>query len=235
MIILDRNRPSLFHQDYWHLRALREAVDQFVARHEARLHGAKIIDFGSSNGPYVQLLESKGATVTLADIQPDRPEILPIDLQTGRVPVEDSSVDIVLSTQVLEHVPEVHQYLTEAHRMLKPDGVMFLTTHGTWYLHRLPTDMRRWTMDGLKYDIEKAGFVVDSVEPKIGILATATHARAVAMRDFLLRHRVLAPLRVITNFLFNLRMGIEEMLTSDAGRDRLQQSLIVSARAVKRS
>lgn len=233
MLVLDRYRPSLFHQDYWHLRALRDAMDEFIGRHRDRLRGAFILDFGSSNGPYIPALEAAGARVQLADIEPDRPEILPIDLKTGRVPLDDASADVVLSTQVLEHVPEVQDYLREAHRLLKHDGLLFLTTHGTWYLHRLPTDMRRWTMDGLKYDVEKAGFVVDSVEPKIGILATATHARAVAMRDFLLRTKVLAPLRVATNLLFNLRMGLEEMLTSSAGRDRLQQSLIVTARAKK--
>ena len=215
------------------MRALRDAVDAFVARYSTEIRGASIVDLGSSNGPYSSLLISHGAKVQLADIEPSRPEILEIDLKTGRVPLPDSTVDIVVSTQVLEHVPEVDVYLREAHRLLRPGGLLFLTTHGTWQLHRLPTDMRRWTIDGLKYDVEKAGFSISEIVPRIGILATSTHIRAVAMRDFLQRTRVFAPLRVLTNLIFNLRMGIEEFLTSDAGREKLQQSLIVTGRAVK--
>jgi len=233
MVTLDRYRPTLLHIDYWPLCALRDAVDDFTTRHANVLKGAKVLDLGSSNGPYSKPLESYGAQVALADIGPVKAGILQIDLATGRVPLADSSVDVVFSTQVLEHVPEVNIYLQEARRLLRPDGLLFLTTHGTWYLHRLPTDMRRWTQDGLKYDIEKAGFTVSSIAPKIGILATSTHARAAAMRDFLLRTRLLSPLRVVSNLFFNLRMGFEEWITSEAGREKLQQLLIVTARAVK--
>ena len=42
--------------------------------------------------------------------------------------VSDASVDIVMATEVLEHLPDPTTFLREVHRGLKPDGVVVLTT-----------------------------------------------------------------------------------------------------------
>ena len=189
-----------------------------------------MVDFGSAMSPYARALREAGVEMLPADLPPVQSGVLEIS-PDGRVPLDDASVDAVLSTQVLEHVPDVPAYLNEARRLMKPGGILFLSTHGTWYLHRVPTDMRRWTADGLTYDIERCGFKVDHIEPRIGILATASHARMYSLANFLKRTKVLSPLRSVTNTLFNLRMGFEEMVTSQHGRDALQQLLIVTARA----
>jgi SAM-dependent methyltransferase len=230
MITLDRFRPRLFHQDYWPLVAIRQEVEKLIAERGERLRGERWVDFGAAMSPYAGALRSAGADVVPADLPPVDAGVLEIG-PDGRVPLDAGSVDAVMSTQVLEHVPDVASYLSEARRLLKPGGTLFLTTHGTWYLHRVPTDMRRWTADGLRYDIERCGFAVERVVPRIGILATASHARMYALAGFLKRTRVLAPLRGVTNALFNIRMGIEEMLTSQDGRDALQQLLVVTAHA----
>jgi SAM-dependent methyltransferase len=230
MFSINRYQPSLLNQDYWPLRAISQELDRFVQAESENLRGSRVLDFGSSNLPYRVAFESTGAELVGADINPQDPRILPIDPATSRVGVVESSFDYVLSTQVLEHVPEVQQYLGEAMRVLKSAGKLFLTTHGTWYLHRVPTDMRRWTIDGLRYEHERAGFVVERIVPRIGMMATATHLRSVAVRDVLLKSRVLAPLRVATNLLFNLRMGLEEILSTPAGMEKMQQLLIVTAR-----
>jgi SAM-dependent methyltransferase len=70
----------------------------------------------------------------------------------------------VLSTQVVEHVPYVGAYLREAHRVLKPDGRLVVTTHGIWEDHPGPLDLRRWTLSGLARDVAEAGFHVISCE-----------------------------------------------------------------------
>ena len=47
-----------------------------------------------------------------------------IDLQDIALP--DSSVDILLTPHVLEHVPDTNRALREIHRILAPDGAMYL-------------------------------------------------------------------------------------------------------------
>jgi SAM-dependent methyltransferase len=81
----------------------------------------------------------------------------------GRLAIPDDSFDMVLSTQVLEHVFQPQDYLKEAMRVLKPGGKLILTTHGVWEDHGCPYDFRRWTYDGLCRELEQAGFQVKKV------------------------------------------------------------------------
>jgi SAM-dependent methyltransferase len=86
----------------------------------------------------------------------------------------------VLSTQVLEHVNCHNRYLLEANRLLKPGGILILSTHGSFYDHGCPWDFRRWTAEGLKLDIENAGFRVEIVSK----LTTNGRALAYLVRNF---------------------------------------------------
>jgi SAM-dependent methyltransferase len=71
---------------------------------------------------------------------------------------------MVISTQVLEHVPNPAHYVAECFRVLKPGGSLLLTTHGVFHDHGCPYDFQRWTADGLRRLIEESGFRVDEVK-----------------------------------------------------------------------
>jgi SAM-dependent methyltransferase len=82
----------------------------------------------------------------------------------GRVPEADGRFDAVLSTQVLEHVPDSDLYLRECGRLLRPGGLLLISTHGSFPDHGCPHDYRRWTAGGLRQDLLKAGFIVESMQ-----------------------------------------------------------------------
>jgi SAM-dependent methyltransferase len=133
--------------------------------------GGVVLDFGCADQPYRELLpphvEYRGADLEgnpMADltIRPD-----------GSLPLPDESVDLVLSTQVLEHVRDPAHYLREAKRVLRPGGGLVLTTHGIMYFHPDPVDYWRWTADGLRALIEEADLRVEQVEGGLGLAATA--------------------------------------------------------------
>jgi SAM-dependent methyltransferase len=116
------------------------------------------LDYGAGTSPYRSLMH--GAELRTADLDDNGyPADYLLDAD-GRCPVPDASFDGVLSTQVLEHVPDPQAYLREAYRIIKPGGCLVLTTHGVWKDHG-GIDLWRWTAHGLRREVEAAGFALD--------------------------------------------------------------------------
>jgi SAM-dependent methyltransferase len=74
------------------------------------------------------------------------------------IPFANNSYDAVLCSQVLEHASEPGILLKEILRILKPQGVLFMTIPFFWPEHELPYDYRRFTRYGLQKLLETAGF-----------------------------------------------------------------------------
>jgi SAM-dependent methyltransferase len=66
------------------------------------------------------------------------------------LPVDDGSFDVVLCTQVLEHVEDPAQAVRELHRATAPGGRVLASTHGVMVYHPNPGDHWRWTHTGLE-------------------------------------------------------------------------------------
>jgi SAM-dependent methyltransferase len=134
---------------------LRHGIEELLASPAVKIR--HVVDFGAGNSPYRPLFRPTCETYLAADL-PGNPladvEITP----GGHLPLEDMSVDCVVSTQVLEHVPDPHAYLLEARRVLTDDGCLILSTHGMWRYHPDPGDYWRWTLDGLALELQRAGF-----------------------------------------------------------------------------
>jgi SAM-dependent methyltransferase len=152
--VRERAAPRPGDPFYVHLRDLRDALAAELAGGRGRW-----LDYGSDTSPYRHLLgraEVRTADMLRGGTRPDH-----VLDEEGAIPgVAAATFDGVLSTQVLEHVPDAGAYLREALRVLKPGGRLVLTTHGVWEDHPGPLDLRRWTLDGLARDAAEAGFRV---------------------------------------------------------------------------
>jgi len=84
------------------------------------------------------------------------------------LPFKSESFDTVLSTQVLEHVPEPKKMLEEVYRVLKNGGCLILTAPMIWGLHEIPNDYYRYTEYGLRYLAESIGFKVVYIGTQTG-------------------------------------------------------------------
>jgi ubiquinone/menaquinone biosynthesis C-methylase UbiE len=84
------------------------------------------------------------------------------------IPVSDSSFDIVLLTEVLEHLPEPLPALKELNRVLKKGGYLYLTVPQGWEEHIPPHDYYRYTQYGLRHLLEKADFRIEKIEKRGG-------------------------------------------------------------------
>lgn len=74
------------------------------------------------------------------------------------MPFEDVSFDCAMATEVLEHVPDPHAFLTEVRRILRPEGVLFMTMPFLWPLHETPHDECRYTPFAVHRLLSIAGF-----------------------------------------------------------------------------
>ena len=64
---------------------------------------------------------------------------------TRGIPLEDSSCDTILTTDVVEHIPDPTIMFSELYRVLKRGGKIILTTPFMYWLHEEPHDYFRFT------------------------------------------------------------------------------------------
>ncbi|WP_374525877.1 class I SAM-dependent methyltransferase [Sphingopyxis sp.] len=203
-----RSKPRIWDTDWLVLRPLSRLILDHVRTHSP---AARLVDLGCGDMPYKAELEQQSVHYLGADI--DDGGDLRIDAN-GRVPLEEQSVDAVLSVQVLEHVRDLGIYFGEIRRLLRRDGILYLSTHGSWLYHPHPEDHRRWTGPGLVAELDAHGFRVEESVALVGPLATTTLIRMTGFVFFLRKIPLLGS--AIANglaVLMNLRALIEDKLT----------------------
>jgi SAM-dependent methyltransferase len=119
---------------YEHLDALRAAeIDKVVPFVPL---GARILEVGAGTGKQSLELRRRGFDVTaieIADSSYAAHRVFPIiDYDGATIPLPDASVDVVFSSNVLEHVSDLARMHSEIRRVLKADGqcIHVLPTHG---------------------------------------------------------------------------------------------------------
>jgi SAM-dependent methyltransferase len=90
-----------------------------------------------------------------------------------KLPFADNHFDCTVAFQVLEHIPDPLEMLSEAYRIIKPGGYLVLTTPFMWGEHEQPHDYYRYTQFGLGYLAEKAGFEKIRIEGQTGYWGTS--------------------------------------------------------------
>ena len=203
--------PRPWHRLAFIVRKLPERLGVLIADLGVR-DGDRVLDFGAADSPYREKLPT-GVVFIAADLAGNPRadvEIAP----DGTLPLEDASVDAVLSTQVLEHVEDPGHYLAEAFRVLRPGGRMLLSTHGMMFFHPDPVDYWRWTGSGLQRAVAAAGFEVVRFEGIMGLGATG--AQMVQEAFYWRMPRRLAPLFALV---MQSLARLFDRLETDRGRE----------------
>ncbi len=74
------------------------------------------------------------------------------------ISLASGQADVVINTQVLEHVRSPEQVIGEIHRILRKGGTLYLTVPQGWPEHQQPNDFFRFTRFGLSMLLTRAGF-----------------------------------------------------------------------------
>lgn len=140
----------------------RKPIYDFIKQHQHEFTGV-ILDYGCGNVPYKKMFKKcekyigldYDVTATSAGFKGDDGVIY---YDGVNIPFEDNSMDNVLCFQVLEHVDDPIQSLTEIKRVLKPDGKLMLTLPAAYPIHMAPYDFRRFTSYGIERMLRQTGY-----------------------------------------------------------------------------
>lgn len=147
-----RERENPGFRDVWYIQNsdLKRALEAHRSDRAIR-----VLDYGCGGSPYRFLFPN--ARFERADVALNAGVDYLIRPDQG-CDAPEGAFDLVLSTQVAEHVARPQAYFSEIFRLVKPGGKAVITTHGTSEDHGLPFDFQRWTAEGLRRDLESSGF-----------------------------------------------------------------------------
>lgn len=165
----------------------------------------RVLDVGCSSGYLARPLVVAGCTVVGLEVDPDAAavarevceDVLVGDVETMELPFEPGSFDVVLCGDVLEHLRDPEAFLVRARPLLRPGGLLVLTTPNVanWSL-RLGLLAGRWrytergildrththlfTRKTLAETLERAGYRIETFDftVPLPVLRNATTERA---------------------------------------------------------
>ncbi len=140
------------------------------------LEGKEVLDVGCGDGGFIVALKKEYKTVgikgcdlsadniAMADLRGEKfgldPETFCLNDVTG-LPFDDNSFDVVVMFDVLEHVSNPHEILSEISRVLRSGGCFFSSMPNLlwpkeshlrlWFIHWMPRVIKEW------YAMKKGG------------------------------------------------------------------------------
>ena len=147
-----------FNPFYFSRKNLSSAISEF----SINIHG-HLLDVGCGTKPYHSLFKVESYRGLDIDSPITRKQLIADDLYDGtKFPYQNDFFESALCNQVLEHVFNPDEFLTEINRVLKPGGKLLLTVPFVWDEHEQPYDYARYSSFGLNALLAKNNFKIIS-------------------------------------------------------------------------
>lgn len=174
MVLTHKWKQSKFRIEGFEIRASRDitelsASSRIIADLVAEFYSSAIrerakgdlADLGCGKAPLLGAYGPLCTSILLADwanSSHDNPLLdLIIDLNEPLTPLVTSSFDVVILSDVLEHIREPALLMAEISRILKPGGYLLLNVPFAYWIHEAPYDYYRYTRFALERFAQNSG------------------------------------------------------------------------------
>jgi len=128
---------------------------------------ARVLDVGAGDAPYAELFaHTDYVTLDWASSPHEGARTAAVSASADAIPLPDAGFDVVVLTQVLEHVRRPAVVLAEIARVLRAGGRLLATVPFVWELHEEPHDYWRFTPHALAALLADAGLEAVAIEPR---------------------------------------------------------------------
>lgn len=124
--------------------------------------GGRLLDLGCGARPYEALYREHFEQRVAGDFEV-RSANLDVRLDARALPFNDGTFDVVLFSEVIEHVEDSQETLTEISRVLKPGGILLITWPFNYMMHERPNDYVRYTEYGMARALERHGLRLEAL------------------------------------------------------------------------
>lgn len=158
-----------FHPGYW----TRKRLDDAVASHAHLAHGV-LFDVGCGIKPYEKIFAPYVDSYIGLEYSPEsgfRGNKADFCGDAAALPLGDGSIDTILCTEVMEHVPDPEKTIAEFARILRPGGTLITTAPFVYPIHDA-YDFFRYSPEGLAAIMKRHGLSVEEIQPLSGTAVT---------------------------------------------------------------
>ena len=154
-------QPNLFSLFFNPFFFIRYAYFQNIKKIIPLLSG-KMLDFGCGRKPFENLFTVEQYTGVDIESSGHDHENSKVDVYYDgkHLPFQNNSFDSLFCAEVLEHIFNPDEILPELTRVLKPGAKALFTIPFCWNEHETPFDFARYSSFGIKYLLEKHGFMI---------------------------------------------------------------------------
>jgi SAM-dependent methyltransferase len=210
--------PYIWHSHYLTAKYSRRSMNMLGEQ----LKG-KVLDIGAGTGHGARYLNKEKCIYFPIDLLTARdfsdkaitqkPEKIKVYCSCYELPFVENSMEGIMFISVLEHLEDPQLALKEAYRILAPGGNILVSTPFSFPVHGYPMDFRRWTLEGLKLEVENVGFKVTYGNAIGNTIASMALNMNLFLKYYIVSGRskiavllvkLVTPFRLLTQLVFNL-------------------------------
>lgn len=159
----DIEMPSKYNREYiyykYYLADIQDVLRKYISEQNT------VFDIGCGNKPfenYIRTLIKNNSPYMYigSDVVQSSDNKVDIVCDATYIPVSSSSYDVVICTQVIEHIFDHIKVFKEANRVLKPQGLFIVSSNFIWKIHEEPYDFYRFTKYSFRSLLEESGFEI---------------------------------------------------------------------------